>query len=306
MKELRFSALARVYLDHHEAIQAGWSALLADMPALLEGVARELRRRHGQPVVQYADQLERVWPDLTPGLSVGVPLVLRLRWSAASPLHPVLTLNLGPDEKNEVPSQARFVLDDPFWAPWRGQLPEIEVGALLEHPGQALLDAWLKACEAVERLRRSSHARRRSAALVVLAEVSHLLWARREELAELGASLPKAAGSLSAEEGWPAYVQLDWVAGDRPQAWTLTWGQGEEDGPDALWLVLYDGRGVEVPRATPEPYLGSFPSVGSFGDWLEEVAALEDAQAQRARAVEVAQRVAEAWVGLVRAASAGR
>ena len=256
----KLSPLTRTYLDHLDAINAGWNALNADIPLVLRAVADHLAGQ-GEPVHLGTGGIERRWAAPTAGL----PFTLRLMWSPADPLRPALTLNETAGH-NEVPEPLRHLLDEALLAQWRADLPAVATDALLEDPVQTLLSAWGQGTAAVEQARASQDLAERLAGYALLTAVSNRLGGCSEDLAARSGQLARRPGDVLAEPGWPAYVQVDWIQGGLQYAWDLVYVPQEQ----RLWLVLYDGRnlGVDLPLATPVRYQDRFPVLADFSHLL--------------------------------------
>jgi hypothetical protein len=293
MSEL--SPLARAYLENLEVIEAGWAALRADMPRALEALAAR-RRRLGEQVVAHPEHLERSWPEVGAGLQQGVALTLRLWWSSRQPLRPWLTLNQSPQQTREVPGAMRHIFPEPLWALWSAQLGEPDAEALLRDPEAELERLWHQGCQAVGALARGPALRERLTGFALLSEVSSQLHAHSQELARHSATPAQRPGEVAAEEGWPAYVQVDWVAASSPQAWELVYTPQEEGG--ALWLVLYDGvsLGLPLPVAVPDRYQGRFPVMADWSQELAQLVAVEDLAQRRREVLRVGAALARGWV----------
>jgi hypothetical protein len=295
------SPLALAYLEHLDVIEAGWAALRADVPAALEGIARRARAQ-GEAVVAHADHIERRWEDRADALHLGFSLTLRLHWEVAAPLAPWLSLNHAPEGYRELPRALRQLFPEPLWEQWAAPLSPPSPAALLRGPAEALWAAWEGACAQVDALSRRPEIRRRLTAFALLSEISNQLYARLDGLAEAHASPAQRPGEVGNEEGWPAYVQVDWALGERVQHWSLTYcpAQGE-DSPGELLLVLYDGAALSValPVARAERYQGRFPVLADWGESLQALDALGDGPARREALLQTAQRLAGAWVALV-------
>ena len=258
----KLSELARTYLEHLDAINAGWRALNADLPMILRAAGDQLTAQ-GEPVATTGASIERTWPADTAGLS----FTLRLHWDAGEPLRPWLTLNESGGH-DEVPEPLRHLLDAALLGSWRAALPTIDTTALFEDPVATLLEAWSEGVRAVEAANRSADLARRLEAYALLTAVSNRLGGESEALGALNAQLARRPGDVLAGDGWPAYVQVDWVHDEVQYAWDLVYAP---KGP-RLWLVLYDGRNLqrELPLATPVRYQDRFPILGDFTAHLDE------------------------------------
>jgi hypothetical protein len=259
----KLSELARTYLEHLDAINAGWAALNADIPLILQAVTDQLSAE-GQPVsCPGGVSIERAWPASTAGLSFR----LRLLWSPGDPLRPRLTLNetVGHDE---IPEPLKHLLDRALLASWRGALPSIDLASLQADPLPTLLEAWSRGVQAVEAARDSAELETRLRGYALLTAVSNRVGGESDALVALQAQLARRPGDVLADEGWPAYVQVDWVHNEMQYAWDLVY---VPTGP-RLWLVLYDGRNLrrELPLATAVRYQDRFPILGDFTSMLDE------------------------------------
>ncbi len=271
----QLSELARAYLAHYEAIEAGWLALSADIPQILENAAEILRREHGESVVFTGEHLQQTWSG--PGLAThsGFALTLRFFWSAGAPLQPRFTLNQDASGHSEVPRSMAHLFEAEFWAHWRAGLPVVPLDLLGNHPEKAIVEAWAKASAWIAVFQRSEAVCARLIGFNLLVHCSNLLASKADRLLELGASLGHRPTEVRGEDGWPLYVQLDWHSPRGPQCWTLTYapmGTGDvyRAEEERLWLVLYDGRnlGISLPLAIAELWRG-FPVLQDFSAVLQ-------------------------------------
>lgn len=296
MKLPVLSNLARTYLEHYDAISAGWSALLADIPRILSAVATRLRQE-GQNVVLVGDSLERTWSDMGDPIQVGFAATLRLKWSVSDPLRPVLTLNQDAKGHSEVPRAMREIFDKDLLASWRASLEQVEGTEWLENAAEALYLAWIRAAARVEEIRRSAGTQDRMAAFVLLSEVSSLLHHHKTSLAAMRAEVAQRAGEVGTEPGWPAYVQINWNLGEAYLYWTLTWSA-----PERLELVLFGGRTLQVPlsKETPRLFLAQHPIVADMGDALRSVLEARGMEARMELVQQEAPVVVERVLGCIR------
>jgi len=276
----KLSQLARTYLDHLDAINAGWSALNADLPLVLRAVADVLSGQ-GEPVHLGATSIERQWAAPTSGL----PFTLRLTWSPADPLGPTMTLN-ETGGHTEVPEPLRHLIDEDLLSSWRAALPCIDTHALLDDPVEVLLASWHQATAAVEQARQSTALADRASGYALLTAVSNRLGGHKDALTSQNAQLARRPGDVLADAGWPAYVQVDWLFQGLQYAWDLVYVPADSH----LWLVLYDGRnlGRQLPLATPVRYLDRFPILADFSQHL----GAEDPQM-------AADQIVTAWMVLI-------
>lgn len=256
----KLSDLARSYLEHFDAIDAGWRALNADLPQVMQAVTDTLSSR-GEAVSGGATWIERTWSaDAT-----GMPFTLRFHWGAGDPLRPHFTLcELG--GRDEVPEPLRHLIDADLLASWRGALPAVTLAQLVEDPVASVVGFWDQAVAAVDAARHSQTLADRMDAYALLTAVSNRLGSEQPRLAGLNAQLNRRPGDITGEPGWPLHVQVDWLHQEHQYAWNLVY---VPTGP-RLWLVLYDGRNLrrELPLATPVRYQDRFPILGDFSAHL--------------------------------------
>lgn len=299
MSEL--SPLALAYLENLEVIEAGWSALQADMPRALEALAIR-RRRLGEPVVAHPEHLERSWPEVGAPLQEGLALTLRLWWSSRSPLRPWMTLNQSPQNTREVPGAMRHLFPEALWELWSAPLGQVDAQALLADPEAELERLWHHGCHHLGALARGRALRERLTAFALLSQISSQLHHHAQALGACAATPAQRPGEVAGEEGWPAYVQVDWAAAGSPQAWELVYAPQEAElEPGALWLVLYDGvsLGLPLPVDIPERYQGRYPVLADWSGELAQLLALEDLHQRRRLLLERAAALAQRWVELV-------
>ncbi len=275
----KLSDLAKSYLEHFDAIDAGWRALNADLP-LVVAAARDQLAARGEPVAGGATWIERTWPsDAT-----GMPFTLRFHWGAGDPHKVYFTLN-ELNGRDEVPEPLRHLIDPVLLASWRGTLPPVAFALLVADPVPGILAAWDLAIAAVETARKSDALRERMDAFALLTAVSNALGSASDRLAAQRAQLNRRPGDVAGEPGWPAHVQIDWLHQEHQYAWSLVY---VPEGP-RLWLVLYDGRNLrrELPLATPVRYQDRFPILGDFTSQLD------------APPMEAAGEIVAKWLALV-------
>ncbi len=295
--------LATAYLTHLETIEAGWAALQADMPNLLDAMAQTLRRE-GQAVVAHHDHLTRTWMNADAALQANLVLTLRLIWSPAQALQPRLSLCEVPGAHREVPVSMRGLFPETLWDMWSAGLPNIQAEALRQDPGTELLRVWRLACAHVDALIENSQLRDRLTLFALLTEVSTRLSVAQPTLDTLHAAASQHPGEVATEEGWPLYVQADWRVGDNYQSWSLTLlprRPDQEDG-DKLLLVLYDGYSLkmDLPNVRPERYLGQFPTMDDFSPLLAPLLGIQD-PLERAEAIkQAAAEIVKRWVDIIR------
>jgi hypothetical protein len=280
----KLSDLAKSYLEHFDAIDAGWRALNADLPQVMAAARDQLAAR-GEPVSGGATWIERTWPSDATGL----PFTLRFHWGAGDPLKTFFTLNQL-NGRDEVPEPLRHLIDAGLLASWRGELPSVEFATLVESPVAGIVAAWDLAIGTVEAARASEELASRMAAFALLTAISNAMGAATDRLAAHRAQLNRRPGDVAGEPGWPAHVQVDWLHQEHQYAWNLVY---VPEGP-RLWLVLYDGRNLrrELPLATPVRYQDRFPILADFSLHLAE------------DPLEAAAVIADRWLQLVETVAA--